>query len=146
MLLLIFALAFDIASASASPPLARITVEDESPAVAAEALVEPVGIETFGGVFTQLLPVGCGVPCEKTELFSTAADRQTELRVSLYRGRGKMVAQAHALGTFTIRGWDAAPRGVPAIAVTVAVVGRRIELRAVDRKGRRPLILARAKK
>jgi molecular chaperone DnaK len=122
----------------------RVTVEEQSPAIVDGVLVEPVGIETLGGVFTQLLPQQCRLPCGRTEVFSTAADNQLEVRITLFRGQAKMAAQAHPLGTFVVQGLAPAPRGQPAIAVTFNAADHRIELRAVDRKAGRRLSIIRA--
>src|SRR5258708_36821055 len=62
---------------ASSPPAAELIV-DRGPAVDGSGLlIESVGIETLGGIFTPLLRAGCSVPCVATEVFSTAADQQS---------------------------------------------------------------------
>ena len=75
-----------------------------------EKLIQSVGIETLGGVFTPLLQKGTNVPCSKTEIFSTAADNQVQIMVKLYRGTAKFVTHCDKLGDFQIVGIPPAPR------------------------------------
>src|SRR4051794_28948805 len=75
-----------------SHPDAELVV-DRAPAFdASGALIESIGVETLGGVFTPLLKAGCSVPCAATEVFSTAADEQSTIKIHMYRGRAPQVA------------------------------------------------------
>src|SRR3989442_589078 len=71
-----------------------LEVEKSTPAVEQGKLVEDIGIETLGGVFTPLLPRGRGVPCEVTETFATAADNQDNVQVRLFRGVAALAREA----------------------------------------------------
>jgi molecular chaperone DnaK (HSP70) len=66
---------------------ASFVVEDATPIVGAgPTITEDFGIETLGGVFTPLIKSGTVVPCSLSEVFSTAADGQTQFMVSPFRG------------------------------------------------------------
>jgi molecular chaperone DnaK len=77
-----------------------------------------LGIETLGGVFTKLIPRNTTVPVKKSQIFSTAADHQTEVQVKVYQGEREMAADNHLLGLFSLQGIPPAPKGVPQIEVT----------------------------
>lgn len=111
-----------------------ITAEARSPAIKRGRLLEPVGIETLGGVFTPILQP-CGVPCEKTEVFSTASDNQSEIIVRMFRGSERLASGNSPVGVFVIGGIPPQPRGVPNVEVTFAAVGQDVVLRIRDRKG-----------
>jgi len=114
---------------------AQAIVESPTPAVStAGALVENIGIETLGGVFTPLLSRGCTIPCLSTQVFSTADDRQSEITLFLFRGNAKMTKDAHRLGAFVVLGIPPEPRGMPQVAVTFAVEGNQISVSAFDKK------------
>jgi molecular chaperone DnaK len=107
-----------------------LEVERNSPAVREAELVEAVGIETLGGVFTPVLEVGCSVPCEQSRVFSTAADGQATISIVLFRGTSDLAKDNHFLGHFVLVGFPAAPRGSPQIEVTFRVEHQRIILSA----------------
>ena len=77
-----------------------------------------LSIETLGGVATPMIPRNTTIPTKKTETFSTAADRQTEVEVHVLQGERPMAAQNRTLGKFKLGGIMPAPRGVPQIEVT----------------------------
>ena len=77
-----------------------------------------LAIETLGGVATPMIPRNTKVPTSKTEVFSTAADNQTQVQVVVTQGERPMSADNKMLGTFTLDGIPPAPRGVPQIEVT----------------------------
>jgi molecular chaperone DnaK len=114
-------------------------LERNSPAVGdGGSLVEDVGLETFGGVFTPLLKAGCATPCKVTEAFSTAQDNQSKFEISLFRGKGKLVSDTHPLGVCHVVNIPPAPRGMPQIDVTVEVAEKEVRVYAVDRPTGRP--------
>ncbi|MFN7873862.1 MAG: molecular chaperone DnaK [Pirellula sp.] len=76
-----------------------------------------LGIETEGGVLTALIERNTTIPVEKKQVFSTAADDQTAVTVSVFQGERKMASQNRLLGQFNLEGIDAQPRGVPQIEV-----------------------------
>ena len=121
-------LAFLACSCAASAD--SLQVEASSPAVRDGRLVQAVGIETLGGVFTPFLEVGCATPCEVSRVFSTAADNQTDISVALYRGTADLAADNHSLGRFAVVGFPAAPRGEPQIEITLRVETEAITLSA----------------
>jgi molecular chaperone DnaK len=77
-----------------------------------------LGIETLGGVFTKLIPRNTTIPTRKSEIFSTAADSQTEVEVHVLQGERDMAAYNKTLGRFHLTGIPPAPRGIPQIEVT----------------------------
>lgn len=77
-----------------------------------------LAIETLGGVATPMIPRNTTVPTSKTEVFSTAADNQTQVQIVVTQGERPMSADNKVLGTFTLDGIPPAPRGVPQIEVT----------------------------
>ncbi|XP_021747611.1 heat shock 70 kDa protein, mitochondrial-like isoform X1 [Chenopodium quinoa] len=77
-----------------------------------------LGIETLGGVFTRLINRNTTVPTKKSQVFSTAADNQTQVGVQVYQGEREMASDNKLLGEFELQGIPPAPRGVPQIEVT----------------------------
>ncbi len=77
-----------------------------------------LGVETLGGVMTRLIERNTTIPTSKTEVFSTAADNQTEVTIHVLQGEREMAADNRTLGRFNLTGIPPAPRGVPQIEVT----------------------------
>ncbi|GAB4847181.1 hypothetical protein Ancab_039817 [Ancistrocladus abbreviatus] len=77
-----------------------------------------LGIETLGGVFTRLINRNTTIPTKKSQVFSTAADNQTQVGVKVLQGEREMAADNKLLGEFELVGIPPAPRGVPQIEVT----------------------------
>jgi len=77
-----------------------------------------LGIETLGGVMTSLIPRNTTVPTKKSQIFSTAADNQTQVEIHILQGERPMAADNKSLGRFVLDGIPPAPRGVPQIEVT----------------------------
>src|SRR3954451_6470867 len=77
-----------------------------------------LGIETLGGVMTQLIPRNTTIPTRKSETFSTAADSQTSVEVHVLQGERQLARDNRTLGRFHLSGLPPAPRGVPQIEVT----------------------------
>ena len=80
-----------------------------------------LGIETEGGVLTKLVERNTTIPTEKKETFSTAAENQTAVTVSVYQGERAMARDNRLLGQFNLDGIPPAPRGVPQIQVTFSL-------------------------
>merc|ERR1712117_34547 len=77
-----------------------------------------LGIETLGGVFTKLISRNTTIPTKKSQVFSTAADGQTQVEIKVHQGEREMAADNKLLGQFQLVGIPPAPRGVPQIEVT----------------------------
>ena len=77
-----------------------------------------LGIETMGGVMTKLIEANSTIPCKKSEVFSTAADNQTEVTIHVLQGERPMAAQNKSIGQFNLTGIAPARRGIPQIEVT----------------------------
>lgn len=77
-----------------------------------------LGIETMGGVMTKLIDANTTIPYKKSEVFSTAADNQTEVTIHVLQGERPMAAQNKSIGQFNLTGIAPARRGVPQIEVT----------------------------
>ncbi|HKD36628.1 MAG TPA: molecular chaperone DnaK, partial [Pirellulales bacterium] len=76
-----------------------------------------LGIETEGGIFTKLVERNTTIPTERKQVFSTAADNQTAVTVSVYQGERPMARDNRLLGQFNLEGIPPAPRGMPQIEV-----------------------------
>ncbi len=77
-----------------------------------------LGIETMGGVMTKLIDANTTIPCKKSEVFSTAADNQTEVTIHVLQGERPMATQNKSIGQFNLTGIAPARRGIPQIEVT----------------------------
>lgn len=77
-----------------------------------------LGIETLGGVRTQLIERNTTIPTKKSQTFSTAADYQTSVTIHVLQGERPMAGDNVSLGQFNLVGIPPAPRGVPQIEVT----------------------------
>jgi len=76
-----------------------------------------LGIETEGGIFTPLVERNTTIPTERKNTFTTAADNQPAVTISVYQGERKMAKDNRLLGQFNLEGIPPAPRGVPQIEV-----------------------------
>ena len=77
-----------------------------------------LGIETLGGVSTKLIERNTTIPTRKSEIFSTAADNQTEVTIRVLQGERPMANYNVELGRFNLVGIPPAPRGVPQVEVS----------------------------
>jgi molecular chaperone DnaK len=94
-----------------------------------------LGIETLGGRLTRLIERNTSIPCEKKDIFSTAADNQTGVTISVYQGESEIAKSAsnRLLGQFDLTGIRPAPRGEPRVEVTFSLDKNGIlEVRAKD--------------
>jgi molecular chaperone DnaK len=77
-----------------------------------------LGIETLGGVCTKLIERNTTIPTKKSQIFSTAADNQTQVSIHVLQGERDMARDNRTLGRFDLTGIPPAPRGVPQVEVT----------------------------
>ena len=77
-----------------------------------------LGIETLGGVSTKIIERNTTIPTKKSQVFSTAADGQTQVEIHVLQGEREFAKDNKTLGLFKLDGIPAAPRGVPQIEVT----------------------------
>ncbi len=80
-----------------------------------------LGIETLGGVFTRLIERNTTIPAKKSQVFSTAADNQTQVDIHILQGEREFAKDNKTLGRFELTGIPPAPRGIPQIEVTFDV-------------------------
>ena len=77
-----------------------------------------LGVETYGGVMTKLIERNTTIPTRKSEVFSTAADGQSQVEIHVLQGERDMASDNRTLGRFHLTGLPPAPRGVPQVEVT----------------------------
>ncbi len=77
-----------------------------------------LGIETLGGVRTQIINRNTTVPTKRSQIFSTAEDNQTAVTIHVLQGEREMASDNKSLGRFDLVGVPPSPRGVPQIEVT----------------------------
>ncbi len=77
-----------------------------------------LGVETLGGVATPLIERNTTIPTKKSQVFSTAADGQTQVEIHVVQGERPMANDNKSLGKFILDGIPPAPRGVPQVEVT----------------------------
>ena len=77
-----------------------------------------LGIETLGGVMTQMIQRNTTIPTRKSEVFSTASDNQTSVEVHVMQGERPLASDNKTLGKFHLVGIPPAPRGMPQVEVT----------------------------
>lgn len=77
-----------------------------------------LGIETLGGVATPIIDRNTTIPTKRSQVFSTAADNQTQVEIHIVQGERPMAQDNKSLGRFILDGIPPAPRGVPQIEVT----------------------------
>jgi molecular chaperone DnaK len=93
-----------------------------------------LGVETLGGVMTKIIPRNTTIPTKKSEVFSTAADGQSNVEIHVLQGEREMSNDNKSLGTFRLDGIPPAPRGVPQIEVTFDIDANGIlNVRAKDK-------------
>merc|ERR1711907_240974 len=93
-----------------------------------------LGIETLGGVFTRLINRNTTIPTKKAQVFSTAADNQTQVGIKVFQGEREMAADNKMLDQFDLVGIPPAPRGVPQIEVGFDIDANGIvDVSAVDK-------------
>jgi molecular chaperone DnaK len=93
-----------------------------------------LGIETLGGVFTKLIEKNTTIPTKKSQIFSTAADNQPSVDISVYQGERGFAKDNKFLDKFQLTGIKPAPKGIPQIEVTFDIDANGIvKVSAVDK-------------
>ncbi len=77
-----------------------------------------LGVETMGGVMTKIIDRNTTIPTKKSQIFSTAADNQTQVEINVLQGEREFARDNKSLGLFTLTGIAPAMRGIPQIEVT----------------------------
>jgi len=77
-----------------------------------------LGIETLGGVFSKLITRNTTIPTKKSQVYSTAADNQTQVTITVYQGEREIAKDNKLMGNFDLVGIPPSPRGIPQIEVT----------------------------
>ena len=97
---------------------AGVLVGDVKDVVLLDVTPLSLGIETLGGVTTRLIERNTTIPTRKSEIFTTAADSQTQVEIHVLQGEREMARDNRTLGKFHLVGIPPSPRGVPQIEVT----------------------------
>ncbi len=77
-----------------------------------------LGVETMGGVMTKIIDRNTTIPATKSQVFTTAADNQTQVEINILQGEREFARDNKQLGLFALTGIAPAPRGIPQIEVT----------------------------
>ena len=77
-----------------------------------------LGVETMGGVMTKIIDRNTTIPTKKSQIFSTAADNQTQVEINVLQGEREFARDNKQLGLFALTGIAPAMRGIPQIEVT----------------------------
>lgn len=94
-----------------------------------------LGIETMGGAVSKLIMANSTIPAQATEMFSTYADGQTNIKLHILQGERELVADCRSLGEFELKGVPPMPAGLPKVEVTFLVDANGVlNVRAVEKR------------
>jgi molecular chaperone DnaK len=94
-----------------------------------------LGIETMGGAVSKLIMANSTIPAQATEMFSTYADGQTNIKVHVLQGERELVSDCRSLGEFELKGIPPMPAGLPKVEVTFLVDANGVlSVRAVEKR------------
>lgn len=77
-----------------------------------------LGIETYGGLFSKLIPRNTTIPCKLQQMYSTAVDGQSAIEVNVFQGERPLVQDNKLIGKFKLTDIPPKPKGVPQIEVS----------------------------
>lgn len=97
---------------------AGVIAGDVSDVVLLDVTPLTLGLETLGGIRTPLIERNTTIPTKKSQVFSTAADNQTQVEINVLQGEREMAADNRSLGRFILDGIPPARRGEPQVEVT----------------------------
>jgi len=113
---------------------AQLSGAEETDVLILDVAPLSLGIETAGGVMTNLIERGKNIPCKAEQVFSTYQDNQPAVTIQIYEGERKFTKDNNLLGRFDLQGIAPAPRGVPQIEVTFDLDANNIlSVTAVDK-------------
>lgn len=93
-----------------------------------------LGIETVGGIMTNLVEKNTNIPVKQSQIFSTATDYQSDVEIKVYQGNRTMAADNECLGSFVLKDIKSAKKGVPQIEVSFDVdMNSLLTVTAVDK-------------
>lgn len=109
----------DLAVAEGAAIQANILIgEGQSDILLLDVTPLGLGIETLGGVMTQIIEANTTIPCKKSQVFSTAEDNQSAVTINVLQGERPLASQNKSVGMFNLDGIAPARKGIPQIEVT----------------------------
>ncbi|MCB9779813.1 MAG: Hsp70 family protein [Alphaproteobacteria bacterium] len=94
---------------------------DPDAAVLLDVTPQTLGVGTVGGFVEPIIPRNTAIPTERSKVFHTAHDNQTQVRIKVYQGESRLQQDNELLGHFVLDGLRPAPRGEVRIKVTFAI-------------------------
>jgi molecular chaperone DnaK len=111
---------YEVVAAGAAIQAAVLTGEQKG-IVLVDVTPLSLGVETQGGVMTTMIPRNTAIPCDHTEVYTTAADFQPSVSVKILQGERPLARDNRVLGNFELSGIPPAPKGIPQIEVKLEV-------------------------